>query len=97
MRVLAYVAFLVIVGLLGCAADREAFVPTIEVGLDTFEMRIHAFGELQAAKATPLELPRSLRGLQRVARLADEGQTVLEGEIVCELDADPIDREIDSH
>ena len=77
MRVLAYVALLVIVGLLGCAADREAFVPTIEVGLDTFEMRIHAFGELQAAKATPLQLPRSLRGLQRIARLADEGQKVL--------------------
>jgi HlyD family secretion protein len=96
MRVLAHLALLAIVGLLGCAGDQDAFVPTVEVGLDTFEMRIHAFGELQAAKATPLELPRSLRGLQRVARLADEGQIVLEGEVVCELDADPIDREIDT-
>jgi len=93
---LAYLSLLAIVGLLGCAAEGDAFVPTFEVELDTFEMRIHAFGELQAAKATPLELPRSLRGLQRVARLADEGQTVLEGEIVCELDATPIDREIDT-
>jgi HlyD family secretion protein len=96
MKASAIFASFALVGLLGCAGENDAFVPTVEVGLDTFEMRIHAFGELQAAKATPLQLPRSLRGMQRIARLVDEGQTVLEGEIVCELDADPIDREIDT-
>lgn len=82
--------------LLGCAAESDVFVPTVVVENDTFEMKIHAFGELQAAKATPLQLPRSLRGLQRIARLVNEGQAVREGETVCELDSDPIDREIDT-
>jgi len=83
-------------GLLGCSAELDTVVPTVEVGPDTFEMTIHAFGELKAAKATPLQLPRSLRGLQRIATLVDEGQEVAEGEVICEMDSDPIDREIET-
>jgi multidrug efflux pump subunit AcrA (membrane-fusion protein) len=82
--------------LFGCSAERDAFVPTVEVEPDTFEMTIRAFGELQAAKATPLQLPRSMRGVQRIAKLVDEGQPVAAGEIICEMDADPIDRMIDT-
>ena len=93
MRVLAS---LLAVVLLGCSADRDAFVPTVEVEPDAFEMRIHAFGELKAAQATSLQLPRSLRGMQRIAKLVDEGRAVAEGDVICEMDADPIDREIDT-
>ncbi len=89
-------ALVVVLAFSGCALDRGASVPTIEVARDTFEIKIQAFGELQAAKATPLQLPRSLRGQQRIARLAAEGQAVREGDVVCELDADSISREIDT-
>lgn len=79
----------------GCGGGDALVVPTAVVEPARFEMRIRATGELQSARATTLELPRSLRGMQRVAWLADEGAVVREGEVVCELDADPIAREME--
>lgn len=80
--------------LCGCAGGDRATVPTTRVADEPFEIRILATGELQAARATSLDLPRSLRGMQRIAWLVEEGAIVREGEVVCELDADQIAREM---
>lgn len=76
----------------GCGLPSDRAVPTTDVRAETFEIRIQGFGELEAAKATPIEVPVTLRGPQRVAWLIDEGSYVEEGELVARLDREEHER-----
>lgn len=75
-----------------CSVGRaEVVVPTVAVEPAAFQIRIPAVGELQAAQATPVQVPPTLRGMQRIAWLAPEGSEVKAGEPVARLDAEQID------
>lgn len=69
-------------------------VPVTEVRSEPFEIRIRAFGELKAKRSTPIEIPPTLRGIQRIAWIAPDGITVAENELVARLDADQIERRL---
>jgi len=80
----------------GCArlgAGEE--VPTYRARPGGFEVEIKGFGELQAARATPIEVPPNLPGAQRVVALAEDGTTVAEGDVIARLDDDYIQIRID--
>ncbi len=78
----------------GCSPAAIDDVPCVTVEPSAFEVKIHGRGELKAAKATPIEIPTTLQGIQRIAWLADEGQEVAEGEIIAKLDEEQTVRRI---
>ncbi len=88
----AAAAVLVLAG--GCALSSREPLPTVVVEPDAFEIRIGAFGELKAAQATPVKVPVSLNGVQRIAWLAPEGGVVASGEVIARLDDEPVTRDI---
>lgn len=77
-----------------CAREASRAVPTAEVTSATFEARVQAAGELKPAQATPVELPPTLRGLQRIVWLAPEGQEVRQGDPLARLDDEQILQDI---
>jgi multidrug efflux pump subunit AcrA (membrane-fusion protein) len=78
----------------GCGERVEDAVPVTEVASESFEVGIRAHGELEASQATAMSVPTGLVGVQRIAWLADEGQTVREGSVVARLDGDLVKRQI---
>jgi multidrug efflux pump subunit AcrA (membrane-fusion protein) len=88
----ASAAVLAAVACVGCAVGEAAVaVPTVEVEPAAFQIRIPATGELAAAQATPVAVPATLRGMQRISWLAPEGSEVRAGDPVARLDAKEID------
>jgi hypothetical protein len=81
--------------LAACAIGAPPAVPLVEVRSGPFEVRIPAFGELQAAKTTMIKIPATLRGVQRIAWIAPDGAQVGADEAVARLDSDQIDRRLD--
>lgn len=80
-------------GCAGLGAGEE--IPTYRAAPGGFEVEIKGFGELQAAQATPIEVPPNLPGAQRVVSLAEDGTTVAEGDVIARLDDDYIQTRID--
>lgn len=72
----------------GCDGAGDATVPTIEVAIAPFEIRIEGRGELKAAQATPIDVPGTLQGVQRIAWLQPEAARVASGEVVARLDGE---------
>jgi HlyD family secretion protein len=79
-------------GWLGADADE---VPTVTVERGTFVREVHADGNLQAVRATPLALPPGLRRSLQIAWLAPDGQPVEEGDVVVRFDASEMALEMD--
>ena len=78
--------FLVAVLAASCGRPGGANVANLNVHKGTFEILIPAFGELQAAKSTPIVVPPESRfGLQTIAWIAPEYSTVKSGEVVIRL------------
>jgi multidrug efflux pump subunit AcrA (membrane-fusion protein) len=61
-------------------------VPTYEVERGDFVRRIYAEGNLEAAQATYLSPPASVRGPLRIAWLAPDGSNVKAGDVVVRFD-----------
>ncbi len=78
----------------GCSPAEVDNVPCVTVEPAVFEVKIHGRGELKAAKATPIEIPTTLQGIQRIAWLADEGREVAEGDVIAKLDEEQTVRRI---
>lgn len=78
-----------------CGIGDRAIVPLAEVRNEPFEVRIPAFGELKAAKTTSIEIPPTLRGIQRIAWIARDGTKVKGDEVVARLDSDQIDQRLE--
>lgn len=69
-----------------CGGSARTPVPVCAVAQEPFEIRIKGFGALEAAKATPIEVPQILRGSQRVVSVAKDGARVEEGDLLVGLD-----------
>jgi len=69
-----------------CGGAKSAAVATLKVRKGTFQIVIPAFGELQAAKSTPIVVPPENRyGIQTIAWMAPEYSSVKAGEVVIRL------------
>lgn len=76
----------------GCGGTLSQSVPTVAVVDAPFEIRISGHGELKAAQATPIDIPGSLQGVQRIAWLQPEGAAVSAGDVVARLDGEQMQR-----
>jgi len=69
-----------------CGGAKSAAVATLKVRKGTFQIVLPAFGELQAAKSTPIVVPPENRyGIQTIAWMAPEYSSVKAGEVVIRL------------
>jgi HlyD family secretion protein len=82
--VLAVSATLALRGFGGLADHSD--VPTYEVQRGEFIRKVYADGNLEAAQATILSPPPSVRGPMRIAWLAPDGSRVLAGDVVIRFD-----------
>ena len=88
MNVKGLAAAVLFVGCLGAACGRTgtASMANIKVSKGSFEVVIPAFGELQAAKSTPVIVsPESRFALQTIAWMAPDYSTVKSGDVVIRL------------
>ena len=88
MRTKALPASLLLVAVLAAACGRPgaAAMAAMKVRKGTFEIVIPAFGELQAAKSTPIVVsPESRFAMQTIAWMAPEYSTVKSGDVVIRL------------
>ncbi len=78
----------------GCGGTQKAAMAVLKVRKATFQVVIPAFGELQAAKSTPIVVPPESRwGLQTIAWMAPEYSSVKKDEVVIRLaSADLVER-----
>ncbi|RME53227.1 MAG: HlyD family efflux transporter periplasmic adaptor subunit [Deltaproteobacteria bacterium] len=77
-----------LVGLLvvGCGPPEGATVATYHVLPRDFRVVIPAEGELQAVRATPIQVPRNVPGMQTIAWIAPEHRFLHAGELAVRLD-----------
>jgi RND family efflux transporter MFP subunit len=69
-----------------CGRTGSAIMASLKVRRGTFEIVIPAFGELQAAKSTPIVVPPESRfGRQTIAWMAPEFSAVKKGDVVIRL------------
>jgi len=69
-----------------CGGAKNPGMAVLKVHKGTFQIVIPAFGELQAAKSTPIVVPPESRfGIQTIAWMAPEYSSVKEGEVVIRL------------
>ncbi len=86
LKLLSGSLFLAAVLAASCGRPGGAEVANVNVRKGTFEILIPAFGELQAAKSTPIVVPPESRfSLQTIAWIAPEYSTVKSGEVVIRL------------
>lgn len=83
-------SLLALAALAAACADPPVDVPTTRVEPGRFEITIPCFGELEPAQATPVQVPRAVREIQRVDWVAAEGEHVAADEVVLALDTDPL-------
>jgi HlyD family secretion protein len=78
----------------GCTGTKKAAMAVLKVRKAEFHVVIPAFGELQAAKSTPIVVPPESRwGLQTIAWMAPEYSSVKKDEVVIRLaSADLVER-----
>ncbi len=69
-----------------CGGTKNPSMAVIKVHKGTFQIVLPAFGELQAAKSTPIVVPPESRfGIQTIAWMAPEYSSVKAGEVVIRL------------
>lgn len=78
----------------GCGGTKKAAMAVLKVHKAEFQVVIPAFGELQAAKSTPIVVPPESRwGLQTIAWMAPEYSSVKKDEVIIRLaSADLVER-----
>ncbi|TFG56498.1 MAG: HlyD family efflux transporter periplasmic adaptor subunit [Candidatus Aminicenantes bacterium] len=70
----------------GCGGTKKAGMAVLKVRKATFQIVIPSFGELQAAKSTPIVVPPESRwGLQTISWMAPEYSLVKKDEVVIRL------------
>ena len=88
----------VLVSLVGLSALRglgaSSDVPVYEVQRGDFQRRVHADGLLQAAEATALSPPSTVRGSLRIGWMAPDGSLVSEGDVVIRFDPTDLEEKL---
>lgn len=99
-RVTASAVVLVLLAGLGAAGvsflaegSPEA-IPTFTVRRQDFAVEVEGEGTLEAVRATPLAMPRSVRGALRIAWLAPDGSRVEAGDPVVRFDPSDMERKM---
>lgn len=70
-----------------CGGSDAVGPAAVTVKKETFEIVIPAFGELDAVKSTPIQVPPRLRRRQTLAWMAEENAVVKKGETVIRFDS----------
>ncbi len=81
--------------LTACASEEKSSTPVITVTEDQVVFEIHAEGELEAVKSTPITTPAASRRPQTLAWIAPQFSNVKEGEVVAKFDGSNFQLEVD--
>ncbi|MEZ5471391.1 MAG: efflux RND transporter periplasmic adaptor subunit [Marinicella sp.] len=81
--------------LTACGGEDKNSTPVITVMQDRVVFEIHAEGELEAVKSTPITTPAASRRPQTLAWIAPQFSTVKEGEVVAKFDGSDFQLEVD--
>ena len=87
-------ATLVLLGACIACTSTAPNIPLSRVEAAPFIVETRALGELQAARSTSIDIPATLRSIQRIAWILPDGENVEEGQLVARLDSDRIDKEL---
>ncbi|WP_395373940.1 efflux RND transporter periplasmic adaptor subunit [Marinicella sp. W31] len=80
------ILLLLIVVVAGCQNQVSTDVPVIQLSTQPLEFNIHASGELDAVKSTPITAPATSRRPQTLAWIIPEFTQVKEGDLVARFD-----------
>ncbi|MCX7553308.1 efflux RND transporter periplasmic adaptor subunit [Marinicella sp. S1101] len=94
MRNFSYLIVWVLL-LVGCSSEDKDTTPVISVATDKVVFEIHAEGELEAVKSTPITAPTASRRPQTLAWIAPQFTNVKEGEVVARFDGSSFQLEVD--
>jgi HlyD family secretion protein len=89
------IVFLMAVGLSACGQEETITTPAISVQLNPVVFEIHAEGELEAVKSTPITAPAASRRPQTLAWIAPQFSNVKAGEVVAKFDGSNFQLEVD--
>lgn len=78
-----------------CGGEENITTPVITVTQDKVVFEIHAEGELEAVKSTPITAPAASRRPQTLAWIAPQFSHVKEGEVVAKFDGSNFQLEVD--
>lgn len=85
----------VVFGLLACSSEEADTTPVISVTAGEVVFAIHAEGELEAVKSTPITAPTVSRRPQTLAWIMPQFTPVKEGEVVARFDGSNFQLEVD--
>lgn len=86
---------LMILSLTGCGEEATLSTPVITVSEDAVVFEIHAEGELEAVKSTPITSPSASRRPQTLAWIMPQFTEVKAGEVVARFDGSNFQLEVD--
>jgi len=86
---------LMILSLTGCGEEATQSTPVITVSEDAVVFEIHAEGELEAVKSTPITSPSASRRPQTLAWIMPQFTEVKAGEVVARFDGNNFQLEVD--
>lgn len=86
---------LMVLALVGCQETELVSTPSIQVTQGPVQFSIHAEGELEAVKSTPITAPASSRRPQTLAWIEDQFAQVKAGDVVARFDGSSFQLEAD--
>ncbi len=90
-----YAIILTVLFLAACSQEATLSTPVITVAADEVVFTIHAEGELEAVKSTPITTPAASRRPQTLAWIKPQFAPVKEGEVVARFDGSDFQLEVD--
>ncbi len=84
-----------VLGLSACGSDEKTATPVITVAQGEVVFEIHAEGELEAVKSTPITAPAASRRPQTLAWIMPQFTPVKAGEVVARFDGSTFQLEVD--
>ncbi len=84
-----------VLGLSACGSDEKTATPVITVAQGEVVFEIHAEGELEAVKSTPITAPAASRRPQTLAWIMPQFTPVKAGEVVARFDGSKFQLEVD--
>lgn len=90
-----YLLLALILFLAACSQEETSSTPVITVVAEPVVFELHAEGELEAVKSTPITAPTASRRPQTLAWIAPQFSNVKEGEVVARFDGSSFQLEVD--